>query len=126
MEKTKRDTPDTTAYAQLAYCLPQQGEKEAPASNITVKDDPEELQVIRITKIVTPSKKKPTPAPRKTVGQKLEKKAENIYIPIPLRELKKRQLFTQIQCKRSQSKELRKLRWPWICKSRPLPRLYSN
>lgn len=84
-------------------------ERKKPRPVTPVKEDPEEPQIIRLTKLVTPLKKKPTLAPRKTVKQRLAKEAENVYIPTPLNELKERELMTQIKCKRSQRDELTKI-----------------
>lgn len=67
----------------------------------------EEPEIIKVIKMITPSKKKPVPAPRKS----LQKRVDPItpYVPTPLKDLRREKLVQRIACKRNQRNELRKI-----------------
>lgn len=69
---------------------------------------PEEIEIIKITKVVTPTRR-PIPAPRGSLKRCVMRVAENKYIRTPLVDVKEKELLIKLKCKRSQRNELKKI-----------------
>lgn len=73
-----------------------------------VSFDTEVEEQIKVIKTNTPPKRKPVPAPRRSVTQRVTAPIDQ-YIPMPLKDLQREKLIKEIACKPSQRKELCKI-----------------
>lgn len=81
-----------------------------PTQKVQLQDTAEkEVQVIKVTKLTTPPRKRPALAPRQSLKQKLARKTTDIYVPTPLVELKAKEIESKLKCKRNQRNELQKI-----------------